>query len=196
MKEGSGPYRVMPRNSVTDGVIVLRAVEPKDVESIRQWRNAQMDVLRQSVLLTRVAQRAYFASVVWPMKSHLEPGQILLAIEQEGNLIGYGGLVHISWPDLRAEVSFLLEPSMEKEPDALVEMFSRFLDLVSAVAFQDLRLHRLSTETFDVRSAHIATLENSGFVQEGLLRKKVIVENVFCDSLLHGLLASEWETKC
>jgi RimJ/RimL family protein N-acetyltransferase len=196
MKEGSGPYRVMPRNSVTDGVIVLRAVEPKDVESIRQWRNAQMDVLRQRLPLTPVAQRAYFASVVWPMKSQLEPGQILLAIEQKGNLIGYGGFVHISWPDLRAEVSFLLEPSREKEPDARDEIFSRFLDLVSAVAFQDLGFHRLSTETFDLRRAHIATLETSGFVQEGLLRENIIVENDFCDSVLHGLLASKWETKC
>jgi RimJ/RimL family protein N-acetyltransferase len=195
MKEGSGPYRVMPRNSVTDGVIVLRAVEPGDVESIRQWRNAQMDVLRQRLPLTPGAQRAYFASVVWPMKSHVEPSQILFAIEQEGILIGYGGLVHISWPDLRAEVSFLLEPSMEKELEARSAAFSRFLDLVSALAFQDLRLHRLSTETSNLRSAHIATLENSGFTQEGRLRENIIVENIFRDSILHRLLVSEWEPK-
>lgn len=196
MTMNENDYRVMPRPRLEDGVLALRAVAPDDIESIRQWRNAQMDVLRQSAIITSEAQERYFAECVWPDKSLLQPRQILLAIERHGELIGYGGLVHISWPYRRAEISFLTEPRLEHEQATLFEYFSRYLALIQELAFEDLRLYRLTTETYAHRKVHIKALEALGHRMEGRLRSHVIVDGKLSDALMHGILDHEWRNRC
>lgn len=193
MSEGAGPYRIMPRARLISGDLVLRAVEPDDIEAIRQWRNGQMDVLRQSAPITSEGQARYFAAHVWPEKPILEPAQILLAIERSTDLVGYGGLVHISWPNRRAELSFLLAPKLERCSETRAAVFDAFLSLVQELAFTDLGLHRLFTETFAHRKRHIATLEAAGFQREGCLREHVVVNGVQMDALVHGCLATNRE---
>lgn len=192
---GDIDYRVMPRHRLQDRELTLRAVGPQDIESIRQWRNAQMDVLRQTASISPEAQERYFAEQVWPDKLISQPKQILLAIERNRKLIGYGGLVHIAWHDRRAEVSFLLEPPIEHAPEDRAKVLTNFLRLVQELAFKDLSLSRLWTETYAHRSAHLNTLEAAGFRLEGCLRAHVIINNEPVDSLIHGLLASEWKKK-
>ena len=186
-------YTVMARSTLRHGELLVRAVDPQDIESIRQWRNAQMEVLRQTAVISPEAQEVYFAEQVWPDKSSTQPEQILLAIERDGSLIGYGGLVHIAWQDRRAEVSFLLAPPIEHAPEDRRIVFSNFLRLVQELAFKDLGLSRLWTETYAHRSSHLDTLEAAGFRREGCLRSHVIINNEYVDSLIHGLLASEWK---
>jgi carbamoyl-phosphate synthase large subunit len=188
-------YCAMPRTRLVDGELTLRAVQPKDIEAIRQWRNAQMDVLRQSAVITPEAQQHYFAKYVWPCKTNPTPSQILLAIERHGKLIGYGGLVHISWAYRRAEISFLLEPKLEADTRTLAEYFSRFLRMMHSVAFEDLQLQRLTTETYANRHFHIQALVDAGHKLEGRLKAHVIVDGKPCDALLHGLLAVQWRAQ-
>jgi RimJ/RimL family protein N-acetyltransferase len=185
-------YIVMPRPRLQDRELTLRAVQPADIEAIRQWRNDQMDVLRQSSLITPEDQQRYFAAQVWPQKNVLHPEQILLAIEMNGKLIGYGGLVHISWRDLRAEVSFLLAPSIECDRPMRSVIFAKFLRLLQELAFIDLSLIRIWTETYSNREEHIQTLESVGFQLEGRLRNHIALNNVFLDSLIHGSLSNNW----
>lgn len=193
MSEGAVPYRVLPEARIAKGDIALRAVEPEDIEAIRQWRNAQINVLRQSAPITSEEQVRYFSTYVWPEKLKAEPARILLAIEDSDELVGYGGLVHISWPNRRAEVSFLLKPDLERHKKIRGMFFGDFLRLLQILAFEELGLHRLFTETFKYRAAHIATLEMAGFRLEGCMRAHVFIDGVPTDSLLHGCLTSDWE---
>lgn len=193
MSAGAVRYLVMPTPNLSDGVLDIRAVQPADIDAIRQWRNAQMDVLRQTAPISPEEQERYFSEHVWSQIASSEPSQILLALESAGVLIGYGGLVHISWPNRRAEVSFLLTPDLETKSDELIALFSRFLALMKKLAFEDLGLRRLCTETFAHRTRHIATLEASGFRHEGCLREHVLIEGKPMDSIVHGLLAFEWK---
>jgi RimJ/RimL family protein N-acetyltransferase len=192
MTSGEQAYLAMPRLRLQDRDLSLRAVQPADIESIRQWRNAQMDVLRQTNVISAEAQKRYFAEYVWPQKDKSHPKQILLAIERNGELIGYGGLVHISWLDLRAEVSFLLAPTIEIHHHLRSEIFTDTLRLLQEFAFLDLSLSRLWTETYSNRIRHIHTLESVGFQLEGRLRNHVVMGNIFLDSLIHGSLSSNW----
>lgn len=178
-----------------DEVLSIRAVQPADIEPIRQWRNAQIDVLRQSEPLSSETQEQYFINHIWPELTKTEPAQMLLAIENKGELIGYGGLVHISWPYRRAEISFLLAPELERNSVARSEIFSRYLMLVQRLAFDDLSLLRLSTETYSHRVHHIAILEGAGFEHEGTLREHVLIDGKPVDALAHGILAREWRTR-
>ena len=49
-------------------------------------------------------------------------------------------------------------------------------------------LHRLFAETWANRTAHIALLEEAGFVHEGTMRDHVVKDGVVLDSVIHGIL--------
>ena len=191
MRTVATQYIAMPHAYLSDGTLLVRAVQLADIEAIRQWRNAQMDVLRQTEPISQTEQNRYFAQYVWPEMIKSRPTQILVALESDGTLIGYGGLVNISWPNLRAEVSFLLSPQLEKDSVSLTDLFTRFLTLLKRLAFEDLRLRRLFTETYAHRTRHIAILETAGFLCEGRLREHVLIDGKPMDAILHGVLSNE-----
>ncbi|MEQ9606155.1 MAG: GNAT family N-acetyltransferase [Kiloniellaceae bacterium] len=188
---GSGGYRCMPRAEIAAGRYAVRAVEPPHIEAIRQWRNAQIDVLRQAQPISPQQQTAYYAREIWPDKAVPEPRNILLLYLEDGRPIGYGGLVHIAWEHRRAEVSFLLDPAVARADAELAALFAQFLALMKTLAFEDLGLARLHTETYALRLVHIATLEACGFRREGCLRGHVWIDGRPVDSLLHGCLAAD-----
>ena len=181
-------YKVMPRARVERGRLVLRAVAPQDIECIRQWRNAQMDVLRQSLFISPEEQERYFAAHVWPEMGSSTPKQILLSLETDGEMIGYGGLVNISWIDQRGEVSFLLNPAIERDLNQRSQIFLTFLETLKEIAFNDLQLCRIWTETYATREFHIKTLEAAGFQNEGCLRNHSIINGDQTNSIVHGLI--------
>lgn len=192
MTEGHGPYRVMrERPILSDGSIVVRAVEMEDIEMIRVWRNAQMDVLRQTRAIGSEEQLAYFERAVWPDKRSDQPSNILLALLENGRLIGYGGLVHIAWDYARAEISFLLATEIADDAGVISTLFAKWLRLMQQLAFNDLGLTRLTTETYAMRTLHIRALEDAGFRQEGRLREHVRIGGRPIDAVVHGCLASD-----
>lgn len=190
MIAGAGPYKVMPREEIRNDRFAARAVEPEHIQLIRRWRNEQIDVLRQSRPITAEEQVAYFDRCIWRDKLSPTPSNILLIYLQDGTPIGYGGLVHLFWDYGRAELSFLLATEIEKDPVLSIEHFIRWLRLMKQFAFDDLGLHRITTETYAFRTAHIAALENNGFVREGRLREHVCIAGQRVDALLHGCIAA------
>jgi len=188
-----GPYACMTRPTVTSGAFSLSAVEPEHIEAIRQWRNAQLDVLRQSVEIGPDDQIAYYRKHVWPDKTSKTPAQILLIYCQGARPIGYGGLVHISWEHKYAEVSFLLDPELEREPITRADLFLTFLGLLQTVAFGDLRFDWIFTETYSKRIRHIETLEKAGFVRDGRLRDQLGTAETPSHSIFHKCAAADIE---
>lgn len=192
MTEGIGPYRVMSRRPVlSDGSVVIRAVEPEHIEAIRSWRNAQIDVLRQSRAIMPEEQVAYFDRVVWPDKGSDHPSNILLGLFENGRIIGYGGLVHIAWDYARAEVSFLLATEIAQDDEVVSTLFATWLRQMQRLALDDLGLFRLTTETYAMRTLHLRVLDEAGFQREGLLREHVRVGGRPMDAVIHGCLASD-----
>jgi RimJ/RimL family protein N-acetyltransferase len=194
-EEKADTYKVLSAAEFSDGDILLRAVSISDIETIRLWRNSQMDVLRQKVEISAEQQVQYYSSHVFPERARIHPKQILFAIEKDRKLIGYGGFVHISWDDLRAEVSFLLDPTVERDVIAREKVFRQFLSIIKRIAFSDIGLFRLWTETYANRVSHIKSLELEGFCREGKLRSHNVIAQVPTDSLLHGILATEWKER-
>lgn len=185
-------YLAIPTSRIKEDELVLRPVAPRDIESIRVWRNAQMEVLRQTAPISSEEQLRYFSQHVWPCMESLHPSQILFSIERFGLLIGYGGLVHLNWEARRAEISFLLRPDLESHPETLSKVFSGYLNVIFKIAFLSLGLNRLSTETFEFRSIHLKVIKESGLKFEGTLREQVMVRGEAFNSHLHGILVSEW----
>jgi 2-polyprenyl-3-methyl-5-hydroxy-6-metoxy-1,4-benzoquinol methylase/RimJ/RimL family protein N-acetyltransferase len=186
--KSSSTYSCLIRSKISCEEYSIRTVEPGDIESIRQWRNSQMDVLRQKKEISQEEQLAYYSKYIWPTLDYPYPENILLAYLKHDQLIGYGGLVHIGWEDRRGEVSFLLDPIRTSDKEAYKRDFLVFLSLIKSLAFEDLKLQKLYTETFASREYHIGVLEAAGFSLEGRMRQHVIINGQAIDSLIHGCL--------
>ena len=188
-------YRPLPQAEFCHEAYRLVPIRYEDRGPIRAWRNAQLEVLRQAAPLTAEQQEAYFQRVVLPLFEQERPGQLLFSLLHHDELVAYGGLVHISWPDARAEVSFLVDPTRAADAATYRQDFRAHLRLLGQAAFAGLKLNRLFTETYDIRPAHVAILEEAGFRLEGRLRQHVQLKpGTFADSLMHGQLAADYAT--
>lgn len=159
----------------------------EDIFSVKDWRNAQMNVLRQKYLLTDTDQEEYYLNSILPSFSMKNPKQLLYSYLINDECIGYGGLVNLSWEDARAEVSFLLNPTCKEYS----QLFSDFLTLIKQLSFKHLKLNKIFTETFDIRPQHVSVLEENGFKLEGRLKKHTLIDGEYVDSLIHGCLKND-----
>ena len=189
-------YRCLRTNRYTDSQgYQLVPIRPEDIESIRQWRNAQIDVLRQHAVITPQEQQAYFESNIWPSLQQEKPRQVLFSFLLQEDCIGYGGLTHIDWDASRAELSFIVDPLRAHDQALYHSDFIHFFAFLHEVSFKDLRLHRLVAETYAFRQETINLLESVGFKREGILRDHVFKRNQWADSLVLGLLSGEGPKK-
>ena len=56
-------YKCLPQKKYKSEEYVYEAVQHEDIESIRQWRNEQVDVLRQTHAIGREEQIEYFETL-------------------------------------------------------------------------------------------------------------------------------------
>ena len=107
-----------------------------DIEPLRRFRNAQIDVLRQAEPISEGAQERWFDEVVVPAHRDPRPPMILVSIlDADGSFVGYGGLTNLDWEARRAEVSFLVDPARAADPDVYGRDMSAFLGFLADWAF-------------------------------------------------------------
>ena len=179
-------YACLHQQEFADEHYQMEPLRQEDIFQIKKWRNEQMDILRQSVLLTDDMQKAYFENVIQPSFALGQPDQILFSYFKEREFIGYGGMVHIDWEAQQAEVSFLVDTERAKNAADYQADFAAFLKLIKTAAFQDLKFKRLFTITYDIRPLHISVLEKSGFLEEKRLENEMEINEKLVDVLIHG----------
>jgi RimJ/RimL family protein N-acetyltransferase len=151
---------------------------------IMKWRNEQIYHLRQKGKLTKIDQDAYFENVISKTFDEKYPDQILFSFLEGSKCIGYGGLVHINWEDKNAEISFIIETSLE----ALYfeKHWATFLKLIEEVGFNGLLLYKLYTYAFDIRPHLYLVLEKSHFLKEAVLKEHCFFSGKFIDVVIHS----------
>ena len=180
-------YVHFPQLAAVSERFLLRPIQWSDREKIRDWRNAQIDVLRQAQELTVADQDRYFKDVIRPQMSMATPPQILWGLLEDDTLIGYGGLVHIQWADSRAEVSFLTDTQRLNSPMFEAD-WAVYLSLIVEIATSSLGIHKLTTETYGIRPDVLAILESFGFQQEGVHPEHHRINERWVTSFSHGLV--------
>lgn len=142
----------------------LVSIRERDIEDIRIWRNAQISVLRQKEAISREQQKQYFYSYFADAAASANPKNLLFSLlNYEGQLVAYGGIVHIQWSLSIAELSFLASNEIAGSRLLYENVFRAFLDLIEKVAFVDLGLRTIYTETFSFRVEHMGVLESCGY---------------------------------
>lgn len=176
-------YKKLKRNVVKNGRYKLVPIRFEDRFSIMQWRNEQLYHLRQPEPLNAEQQDKYFKNVVSSLFTNPEPTQILFSYLEDDVCIGYGGLVHINWADMNAEISFVLNTHLEHH--FFKFHWVNYLDLIETIAFEDLNLNKIFTYAFDLRPLLYSALEERGFVKEAVLKNHVLFEEEHIDVVLH-----------
>jgi len=190
-REPNRTYRCLPFADIHENDLRLRPLCAGDMLKIMEWRNSQMDILRQNTPLTAPAQMKYYYEYIEPEYNKKAPKQILFSVYYEETFVSYGGLVHIDWSARRGELSFICDPKIVNNLQKYKLIFLSFISAIKKIAFRGLDLHRIFTETYDVRPHHIAILESTGFAYEGCMKDHVQINGQFVDSLLHGCVRED-----
>lgn len=177
-------YRVLNRQTFSQGAYSLVPIRFEDRLDIMRWRNEQIYHLRQNKPLTEEDQNAYFDRVVAQLFNEEKPSQILFSYLENGECIGYGGLVHINWIDRNAEISFIIDTVLESE--YLEFHWRTYLELIEEVAFRELNLHKVYVYAFDLRPRLYRALLDSDYFLDGTLKEHCYYDNSYIDVVIHS----------
>ena len=184
MKNNNSTYKVLDKQSFSKDEYTIVPIRFEDRLPIMKWRNEQMYHLRQAKTLTEDDQNSYFKNIVSKLFEEEKPNQILFSYLKGNQCIGYGGLVHINWIDKNAEISFIMDTSLEK--DFFNFHWKTYLELIEQVAFNELKLHKIFTYAFDLRSHLYEALEESNYKKEAILKEHCFYNNEFKDVIIHS----------
>ena len=151
---------------------------------IMDWRNEQINFLRQKNKLTKQDQDNYFKKIIFKQFQLQKPTQILFSFFYQNKLIGYGGLVHINWIHKNAEISFLLNPELNKK-NTYHESFKIFLFLIEKVAIS-INLHKIFTYGYDLLQYRFYPLIELNFHKEATLKKHKKINGKLIDILIYS----------
>ncbi|MDO9551544.1 GNAT family N-acetyltransferase [Rhodonellum sp.] len=177
-------YKALSRQVFSMGKFTLVPLRYGDRYDIMKWRNKQIYHLRQNKLLSEKEQDNYFKEVVSKLFVQVQPNQILFSYLEGDTCIGYGGLVHINWVDRNAELSFIMDTSLEEKHFEF--HWINFIKLIEKVAFEDLDLHKIFTYAFDLRPKLYVALEKANFKDEARLGEHCLFEGRYIDVLIHS----------
>mgnify|MGYP003616178143 CR=1 FL=1 len=182
--EYNSSYKGLKQQTFSKGEYSLVPIRYEDRMDIMRWRNEQVYHLRQNEPLTEERQEWYFKEVVAKLFQKGHPDQILFSYLKGTKCIGYGGLVHINWIDKNAEISFIMDTSLEKEEFEF--HWQTYLSLIEQVAFNELALHKIYTYAFDLRPHLYQAIEKVGYNKEAILKEHCFFEGNFKDVIIHS----------
>lgn len=184
-------YKCLHIDKLTEGKYTLVPIRDEDKYEIMNWRNAQLDVLRQQTPLTKEQQEHYFKTVVASLFDKEQPEQILFSFLENNELIGYGGLVHIDWTSKTAEVSFLTQTSRNISKHQFVSDWENYLTLLKKIAKDHLHFKSIFTYAYDIRPDLYIALAHSGFIETKRYRNHVKINNEMKDVVIHSCYFSD-----
>ncbi|MFM2225828.1 MAG: hypothetical protein RJA07_2030 [Bacteroidota bacterium] len=166
----------------------ITAIRDEDKYAIMQWRNEQIDILRQAKPLTKADQESYFENVVAKLFTQEKPTQLLFSFFENGKLIGYGGLVHIDWESKNAEISFLLETSRNADDATFANDFTPYLQLLIQISKAELHFFKLHTTFYNLpeRMLYKKIVEQERFVKEAVLENHKLINGQLEDVYIYS----------
>ena len=177
-------YDILKNNKITYKNFHLIPIRKSDILKIRRWRNDQMYILRQTIVLTVKDQLNYYNKNIKKSFYSKKPVVILFSFLLDQTCIGYGGLVHINWKDKSAEISFIMDTKQEKI--FFNFHWTTFLTLVDQIAFRELNFHKIHTYAFDLRPKLYVVLEKCGYKKEKVLDKCYTHNDSLIDVVIHS----------
>lgn len=181
-------YNSLKVNVFNKGEYSIVPIRFEDRLDIMKWRNEQIFHLRQNKILTEKAQDYYFENDVSKLFNLEKPSQILFSYLKNDKCIGYGGLVHINWVDKNAEISFIMNTSLEKEEFDF--HWATYLNLIEQLSFIELGLHKIFIYAFDIRPHLYKAIKAVNYRLDATLKEHCLFDGKFIDVLIYSKIAN------
>ena len=167
-------------------LVLLRAVEKKDLKRLRDWRN-DPDVKK----FTREYRELSMQNQMqWLESLAKDKNTMMFAVEtKKRKLIGCTGLTYIDWKNSRAEVSIYIGDKNYKGKGYGTDT----LKTLMRYGFEELNLHMLFGEIFEYNKANIRLFEKCGFKRDGVLRHRLYRDGKYWNSVVYSILRDEWK---
>ncbi len=167
--------------------VVLRPIQRDDLKRLYE--------LQQNVDLVVLGSGAWFPFPLARMEErfdkHVAEEQTWFAIEVEGVVIGTTGLQDIERRDGTASVGISIT-----DPAYLGKGFGRdALMVLLEWGFRGQNFRRIWLDTLATNERAIRSYRACGFVEEGHLREHFYFDGAYVDSVVMGILRSEWEAQ-
>lgn len=150
-----------------------------DPETMRYWSSEPVSQVEDSRKL-----------VQQDLDAAAEGTMTFWAVTERGSdaALGKCALLHYSPANRRAEIGYVLNRGYWGRG-----LMTEAMRAVIQYAFDEVGLHRLEADTDPANAASLRLLEKLGFRQEGLFRERWRVYGEWQDSVMLGLLKSDWE---
>jgi RimJ/RimL family protein N-acetyltransferase len=167
------------RPFVRDDAVAMHRVY-SDPEAMKYWSSPPVTELAQAEALVSadMACMAEGQGLFWA-----------LTLADSGQVVGKCTLFGVSASNRRAEVGYILDRRFWGR-GLMTEAMCAMLDF----GFGQLGLHRLEADSDPDNGASLALLEKLGFRREGLFRQRWNIDGEWRDSVMLGLLGTEWAT--
>jgi hypothetical protein len=177
-------YKCLSINEFEYGDYSLVPIRDEDKYDILNWRNTQIDILRQQTPLTAEQQENYFETTVAQLFEQEKPKQLLWSFLENGKLIGYGGLVHIDWDAKHGEISFVLCNERNVNHEIFKKDWNAYLTMVEKLAFNILEFNKIHTYAYDIRDYYFDVMFQLGYCQEARLKEHILINDKLQDILV------------
>ena len=152
-----------------------------DPVAMRYWSTAPWREMAQAESSIRQALTGYQSG---------DSVRFGLTLAATGELVGTCTLIDFDHGSRRAQIGYALARAYWGRG-----LMHEALTATVSYAFDDLNLRRLEADIDPRNTASARALERLGFLKEGLLRERWVVDGELSDSALYGLLAGEWRRR-
>ena len=165
----------------------LRAIEEKDLAKLLQWRNQPSfrKYFREYRELSWEMQVAWYQDTVVSD----DTVRMFAILDQDEKLIGACGVCYINWVDRNGDFSIYIGANDLYIDDTLAIDAAQSLIRYS---FEELNLHRLWAEIYDIDNAKIQMFDTLGFQLDGRHRETHWTDGRWVDSLFYSLLSQDY----
>ncbi len=169
--------------------IYLRPLERDDAPTLLPWVN-DPDVIATLIMYTPKNLQSEIDFIERAYKSDTD---IVLGIALKGSdkLIGTTGLHRIDWKNRHCMFGILIGDKTEWGKGYGTETTR----LMVNYAFGTLGMHRVWLHVYEYNQRAIRAYEKAGFIREGVLREDRYHNGRFFNTIVMGLLRSEWEAQ-
>ena len=169
------------------GDVVLRALEPKDVDQLYAYRN-DWEVIRHLAGFSAGYSRANLED--WIRRHSNRADEVLWTIADAATdqCIGHVGLYQIDSRGRKGQFAILIGDRALWGKG----LGTRITQAVVSWAFLELNLHKVSLHVLTNNERAVRIYESLGFRTEGILRDEQFREGQFLDLMLMAVFEDEW----
>ena len=175
--------------------IILRAPEREDLKSFHKWQNDEEIMMLARSMPDHVKS---MVSIEAEMEKDLkgedpEVRRYMIQEKSSGKAIGWSSIRFHTWARRyhNADVGLCIGEKDKWGKGYGTEVTKLLLE----EAFEQLNLHKVGWWTFAENKASIALAKKLGFKEEGRLQEQIFFNNQFHDSVVLGLLKSQYDKR-